>query len=206
MAEALEIGAERAEEAVDVLAEAFLDYPVMRYVVGDAGADYRRRQREFVRFIVAARFLRRDRVLGIEGADGALVAVAGLVPPDPPPPPPALAERRARLWRELGDAARVRHEAFGEATQRFKPSVPHVYLMIVGVRRAAAGAGLGRALLDAVHAGSAADPRSRGVALTTEDPANVPLYEHFGYRILGRAELGPLSSWILFRQEPGVGG
>jgi len=202
MVEPSEIGPERAGEVVDVLAEAFHDYPVMRYVVGEAGADYDRRQRELVGFFVAARVLRADPVLGLEGTDGSLAAVATLVPPEAPEPPsPELEERREGLWRDLGDDARARYEAFGDATARFKPAQPHLYLSMIGVRRAAAGRGLARGLLDAVHARSERDPRSRGVALTTEDPVNVPLYEHFGYRILGRAEIGPLTTWIFFRSS-----
>jgi hypothetical protein len=40
------------------------------------------------------------------------------------------------------------------------------------------------------------------VTLTTEDPVNVPLYQRFGYRILGHVEVGAdLESWGFFREE-----
>jgi hypothetical protein len=51
------------QEAVDVLSEAFFDYPVMRYVIGDVGEDYSRRLRHLVSFFTEARFTRKDLVL-----------------------------------------------------------------------------------------------------------------------------------------------
>ena len=41
-----------------------------------------------------------------------------------------------------------------------------------------------------------------GVTLTTEDPSNVPLYEHFGYQVVGHARVAPgLESWGFFRHD-----
>ena len=68
---------------------------------------------------------------------------------------------------------------------------------------AARGTGQGRALLDHVHAMSAAHPQSPGVSLSTEVPGNVPMYEHFGYRVVGSARVAPeLTTWVMFRRDP----
>ncbi len=61
--------------------------------------------------------------------------------------------------------------------------------------------------MDHVHLMSRQDASSEGVTLTTEDPANVPLYEHFGYRVVGHARLSPeLDTWGFFRPEPAQAG
>jgi hypothetical protein len=38
------------------------------------------------------------------------------------------------------------------------------------------------------------------VTLSTEDPANVPLYQHFGYQVTGHTRVAPaLEAWVFFR-------
>ena len=39
--------------------------------------------------------------------------------------------------------------------------------------------------------------------MTTQHPANVPLYEHCGYRVVGRERLGDRDPWCLFRPNGG---
>lgn len=191
----------RAEDAVAVLCEAFHDYPVMRFVIGDAGGAYDRRLHALVGFFVAARFLRGEP--GFVVADeGRAVATALLTPPGQRDPPPALLERREQVWRELGDDARRRYDALGTVWQRFAVAEDHYHLNMIGVRRSHAGRGLGRLLLKTVHDLSARDPDSAGVTLTTEDPRNVPLYEHFGYRVVGRATVeDAVETWGFFRPD-----
>jgi GNAT superfamily N-acetyltransferase len=64
------------------------------------------------------------------------------------------------------------------------------------------GRGYGRALLERVHAMSREHPDSRGVTLTTESPASVPLYEHMGYRVVGHGQIAPgLETWGFFRPD-----
>ena len=187
------------DEAVDVLCDAFFDYPVMRYLLGDAGDDYGRRLRLLVEFFTRARHLRGDLVWAVR-AEGKISGVANIVCPDTLAPP-ELDEARCQLWAELGEAVRRKYEAFGEATATFRISEPHYHLSMIGVRTEHAGRGIGRRLLDALHSWSAADSGSVGVSLTTEDPTNVALYEHFGYEIVGRAEVGDFTSWSFFRRD-----
>lgn len=189
----------QVSQAVDVLCNAFHDYPVMRYVIGPVGGDYDRRLRTLVNFFVMARVWRDDPILGVSNGSE-LIAVATLTLPGKRQPPAALAQLREAVWRELGDAARLRYEAFGQATQKFDMKQPHYHLNMIGVRRSHAGQGLARLLLDAVHAMSNRDPVSLGVTLTTEDFQNVSLYRHFGYQVAGHARVdAQLETWSLFR-------
>jgi ribosomal protein S18 acetylase RimI-like enzyme len=195
--------ASEIEQVVEVLRDAFHDYPVMRYVIGLEGVEYERRLRTLIEFFLQARVSRNEPVLGI-AEDEMIVAAALVSLPGSGPPPAALATHRERVWRQLGADARARYEAFGAATQPFAIERPHHHLNMIGVRRSYAGRGLARRLLEAVHEMSREDPGSCGVTLTTELWANVGLYEHFGYRVTGHARVSHmLDTWGMFRADDG---
>jgi GNAT superfamily N-acetyltransferase len=189
----------QTDDAVSVLCDAFRDYPVMRYVLGSSKG-YDRRLRTLIGFFVSARVFRDEPVLGIHDPDGTLAATAIVSLPGERPAPDALAVRREEVWAELGAAERERYEACGAAWAKFTVASPNYHLTMIGVRRSHVGRGLGRKLLESVHQLSDADELSCGVTLTTETPQNLPLYEHFGYRLLGRAHVGEgLDTWAFFR-------
>lgn len=48
---------------------------------------------------------------------------------------------------------------------------------------------------------SAREPRSKGVCLETENPRNVPFYEHIGYRVIARNRYAGLEITTLFRPD-----
>jgi len=195
----------RAEEAVDVLCDAFRDYPVFRHVIAEAGDEYDERLRALIGFFVAARFHRDEPVLAVSDA-GRSVAVAIVTPPVQRDSPPALAEHREAVWRRLGAAARERYEAMGDSWQQYAIEEPHYHLNMVGVRRSHSGRGLGRRLIEAVHEMSLRDSRSTGVSLTTEIESNVALYLHFGYELVGHVQGGDApDTWVFLRRDQGEG-
>jgi len=197
------LSASDAPSVTEVLCEAFHDYPVMRWVLEGTGAHYEERLARMVGFFVAARVYRREPLLGIDHGDR-LGAVAVLSDPAGPPSPPALGLEREAVWADLGAEARARYEAFGAVYAPLIVTRPHVHLNMIGTRREARGRGYGKALLEFVHAWSAADPTSEGVSLTTEDPGNVPLYESFGYEVTGHARVTPeIETWAFFRKDFG---
>ena len=192
---------ESVADVVDVLCDAFADYPVMRYVLGPENGDYETDLRKLIDLFVMARDFREEHLLGIR--DGADLAAAAIVSrPDGSPAPAEFLEYRQRVWTELGAEAEARYEAFGQACAPFQPEVPHLHLNMIGVRAGAQGRGLGRELLEHVHQLSVADSESHGVSLTTEVEANIVLYEHFGYRLVGQARVSPeLRSWGFWRPD-----
>jgi GNAT superfamily N-acetyltransferase len=190
------------DEAADVLCDAFRDYPVMRYVIGDAEPAYVSRLRSLITFFSTARVLNGDPVLGVEAADGTLVGAANISRPSARQPSPQLAARREALWQELGGDALARYESLTAIWQTFAFEPTHYHLNSIGVRRSYQGRGVARLLLDAVHAMSASAPDSCGVSLTTEVAGNVPLYQHVGYIQIGHAVVpGALETWALFRPD-----
>jgi GNAT superfamily N-acetyltransferase len=191
--------AERAPDVIAAFVDAFRDYPVMRHVVGAAGSDDDRRLERLVEFFVMNRVWRGEPVLGIVDGD-AVVAAATVTPPGTRAVPAEVASSREALWRDLGNDARGRYEELGTAWARFAVAEPHHHLNMIGVRRSHEGRGLARTLLDAVHAMSDADSGSAGVSLTTEHADNVPLYQHFGYAVIGHVKIAPdLESWTFMR-------
>jgi GNAT superfamily N-acetyltransferase len=210
----LTLGAEDVPDVTRVLCEAFYDYPVMRYVVGDSHGDYERRQRTLVHFFVTARVLRDEVILGVmDGGAGSedrsgvvgggnLSATALVSYPGPGGNPEELATLRDGVWSDLGPESRSRYEAFSAACAPFEVNVPHIHLNMIGVTRAAQGSGLGRDLIEHVHFLSEENGASQGVTLTTEDPSNVALYEHFGYEVVGHSRVSSgLETWGFFRPD-----
>jgi ribosomal protein S18 acetylase RimI-like enzyme len=186
------------EQVVEVLAEAFGDYPMLRYLIGVEGDAFTGRLRTLLTFFVAARRARAEPLLGVRADDGwAAVALATL--PDAVAPPGALDAARERTWRLLGAAARVRYEDLGRRWQRLAVAEPHLHLNLVGVRTAHRGRGLGVALVQSIVDRSLAHPTSCGVALTTETEANVGFYRSLGFEVRGEVEAAPgLRSWVMF--------
>lgn len=193
---------ERSAEAVDVLCEAFYDYPFMRFVIESVGDDYEPHLRALIDFFTFARLVNDDLVLAATSAEGRVVGVANVTLPGPRRSISELTVRRSQLWDRIGLDAQARYESYGKVCEPFWTASSHYHANMIGVRRASAGQGIGRLLLDAVHDASRRDPRSDGVALTTEDPQNVALYEHLGYHVTGTAHISStLRTWGFFRPD-----
>lgn len=193
-----QVPARELPQVVDVLCEAFHDYPVMRFVLGSSN-DYDDRLRQLVHFFASARVHRNELMLAVRDESG-WRGVALVSYPGRSTEPGSLALLRESTWRALGDDARERYEAFGTACGPLFREDIHLHVNMIGTRTAARGQGLARRLLDAVHELSEDDAESSGVSLSTEDPQNVPLYEHLGYRVTGTADVTPkLKTWALFR-------
>lgn len=191
---------EARAEVVAVLSAAFVDYPVMRYVVGREGSRYRVRLEELIGHFCDRRFARGWPVLGAL-VDGVLVGVATVNPPRPQPAPAALRESFERLREALGDAAIARLEAFEAASDGNEPPYPHHFVGMLGVHPEHQGRGHARVLLDAVQDLSRADPESTAVALSTEESDNLAFYRHLGFELIGDTRVGELQTWGLARRD-----
>lgn len=197
----IELDAQATPQVVDLLCEAFFDYPLMRFVVGPDDEGYGERLRRLIHLFVARRVLCGDRLLGL-GHRTDFDAAAIVSRPPQFAESPEFRELHATIWQSLGEAARLRYEAYAIAVGGFDFERPHIYVNMIGTRRRSRGTGLGRLLLERVHRFSADDPDSVGVSLTTEWLPNVSFYRHLGYRVVGEREFAPgLKSWGLFRRD-----
>lgn len=189
--------------ATDVLVDAFTGYPYFDYVLGDSGNNYQHHLNLLNTFYSRARFARDEYVLGLfDEARLAGVALVGIA--DGRTTPENLDPVRDAIWAEIGGQAKDRDKEFEAVCSRFELPQPRMLLDMLAVRRADHGRGFGRALLEATHKLSSEWPGSVGVSLTTETPTNVKLYQHFGYEVVGRGEVGSaFTSWTMFRPEQG---
>jgi hypothetical protein len=135
------LGFDDLAEIVDVLSDAFRDYPVMRYVLDGAGP-YDAGLRRLVELFVSGRAYRNEPMIGLHASNGKIIGAATMTLPKPQEPPASFLAVRESIWSELGARARARYEAFAAATHRFTIPSPHHHLNMIGVRGTHQGRGL----------------------------------------------------------------
>lgn len=186
---------EAREFAVDVLCESFRTYPIMQFVLGpEMGQEDRRRS--LIGFFVDVRYAMNWPVLGLVNGDE-LVAVALVNEPHDRSFLERFREGIARVKQELGEAAFTRLERFEKAAEGNEPLERHYFVGMMGVLPEHQGKGHARMLLEYVRQ-LAIDAGCAGIALSTEDPRNLPFYEHIGFEIVGEATVDDLSTWSLW--------
>jgi GNAT superfamily N-acetyltransferase len=65
------------------------------------------------------------------------------------------------------------------------------------------GQGIGRLLLEHIHAHCDPDQHASGIYLYTGDEHNTQIYQRFGYHVLQTSQGGALTVWHMFRPRPG---
>jgi len=192
---------EKITEVTNVLCEAFYNYPVMKYVLGEK-QDYDTRLRKAVTFFVSARALRKEPLLDIYNSENKLVAAATVTLPGEIPLPPELFNLRDELWAEVGSEEKARYENYGNVAFGLLPKEPHHHLNMIGVRNAYQGKGLARQLINKVEELVSAHPTSAGLSLNTEVEANVKFYLHLGFELLGEANVDKnIVTWGFFKAK-----
>lgn len=188
------LGAEDLAEAIDVLSDAFGADPLMHYLFdGDPMGTA-----SLAGYACAWRLAVGWPVLGVRAEDGALLGVASLSCPGESPLQ-AASDAAEQVFREsVTPEAWQRYLAYVDASSIGVPPGRCHYLGMIGVASSVRGQGVGKVLIDAVHALSEEDEESTGVWLDTERPENVRWYERQGYRILAVNPLGPLAVTLMF--------
>ena len=188
-------------DIVEVLCDSFADYPVLKYVLKDAGTDFDSHLRLLILFFVEAPVFRNEWMIGIR-IGSQLVATAVISKRDGMPAPATSTRIREGVWTELGESAYRRYSAFGAATDPFEVDWPHLHINMIGIRQSLQGSGYGRLLMEYAHHMSAADPHSGGITLTTENEDNISFYKRLGYEVVGSAVVSDdLTSWGFYREN-----
>ncbi len=86
-------------------------------------------------------------------------------------------------------------------TASVRPKHPHYYLVFIGIAPEAQGRGIGRTILEEIHAKVDADPESLGIGLDTENEANVAYYEKFGYKLIEKRTIDQVTVYAMFRNS-----
>jgi len=202
LSEVFELEESHAEEAVELLVLAFETDPAYRYFCDAERPGYLRRLGMLFR---SGRRLQRSSgqpVLGV--LSGQRLAGLAMIQ-EPGATVSARAQLRWLLEMALFMGPRVPWRILRDirVAEAARPAEPHFYLPILAVHPDFQGSGCGRALLEALQSRSGRHPRSTGVCLETENPDNVPFYEHIGYRAIARNTVAGLEITTLFRAHEG---
>jgi GNAT superfamily N-acetyltransferase len=188
------------EDAVRVLASAFHEYPVMRYILKSGGEKYETDLKALMEFFCESRLTREFPLLGIR-TSGKLVAAAGINEPEYKPRSPELNKIFNELTNTIGEEAITRYQSYEKQSNPKGLDGPHYFLGIIGVMQGHQGKGYAKKIIEEVQRMSETHPTSKGVCLCTEDPPNVPLYEHIGYKVVSEADVGNIHTWAMFREN-----
>ncbi|WP_409061641.1 GNAT family N-acetyltransferase [Streptomyces sp. SYP-A7185] len=175
-----------------VLARAFEDDPMMRWFFPDGAT----RDAGLARYF-ATLFTRQYVRHGV--CEHTASAAAFWVPPGAQDKAVPDAETVQELVELLGDRAALFQQATAAAAGQ-GPQEPHWYLAVIGADPAAQGQGQGAALLRSGLARADAD--GLPVHLESSKPSNLPVYEHFGFTVLGEVRLpgGGPTLWSMRRE------
>lgn len=101
-----------------------------------------------------------------------------------------------------GVAPDLQQEAFAvlEQVGAGHPQVPHWYLPAIGVEPLSQGRGYGSVLL--AHGLSVCDQDHVAAYLEATNPANIPLYQRFGYEVCGEIQAGSSPVITAMFREP----
>lgn len=205
ISEIVSLTEEWVDEAGEVLADAFHDYPLTRYLFEGSGARYHVELRSSFRLDCLYRVELGWPFLGAL-ADGKLVGVALVVGLNRSPEDTALHKMESSLLASFEAQTATRLREYGDMKARHKPRRRHMYLESIGVLAGHRGEGHAGRLLRRVHQISETTPRSAGVGLDTQLPGNLPLYQHFGYEVTDETSMGNVPVWFMFRpnqERPG---
>lgn len=191
----VELSNKTLDEASSVLALAFEHDPMVNYVLTQQTHEQR------CAFFIHMCEVRYDLEWPILGYyhNSKLVGVVLASEPEVKNWPSSLMRSYMRLGDEIGPDAVKRLEAYTQLASRHRLKEPHYYIGVVGVIPEYRGRGYGTHLMEAVQTRSRQHPTSTGVMLETENPVNLPYYQHIGYHIIAEDKLGPNSIWSMFR-------
>jgi len=195
--EILRLTREDKPKAVHVLAESFRDYPVMRYVLRDSGVMYESHLKSLVGSFCEIRLTQGWPLLGLT-EDNLIKAVAGINEPGKMPYEEKFNLAFDKLKNEIGKGAYQRLDNFEAACALLEPSTPHYFLGIIGVLPECQGMGFAQKLIDEVKSMSKKHTESQGVALSTENPRNIPYYQKHSFQVTGESDVEELHTWLMY--------
>ena len=178
----------------DLLADAFVNDPVVRWILPTPEYDQR-----LFEVDIGYAYLAHKHSWLLENGSGA----ACWLPPGEKPlsaPLPVLIRTFAPMLLKFGFKAAKRGHLLDQAFERYRPQEPHYYLHMLGARQAMQGRGIGSALLK--QGLSVVDQHNMPAYLESSHINNVPLYERHGFKVINQAKLGGdgPTVWYMWRE------
>lgn len=178
-------------QTVDVVVRAFNEDPATRWIFPDPDV-YESSFPELVRSF-AGRAFEENSAYFVEGFFGAAL----WLPPGIHPDEPAVI---ALLNRTVPESNQQDVFAVFEQMGNFHPNEPHWYLPLIGVDPDHQGKGYGSALME--HALIPCDRENKLAYLESSNARNVPLYERYGFEVIGSIQAGTSPPIIPMLRKP----
>lgn len=178
-------------QAVAVVTLAFSTDPAARWIYPDSH-DYLTHFPKFIRAFAGRAFECQSAYYVGDFAGAAL-----WLPPDVQPNEDAL----IRLFEDTV-ADEIKEDLFSAFEQmgNYHPNEPHWYLPMIGVDTFKQGKGYGSALMQ--YALIRCDSDNKLAYLESSNPGNIPLYERFGFELLGTIQVGSSPPVFPMLREP----
>ena len=171
--------ASEGEAVLDTLMLAFSTDPCMRYLLASPHAFFKG-FRPFATGMGGAALAAGTAWLAGDGAAAALWL------------PPGVTSDREAMLAVIGELAREEKlpvlGEVGDTMARYHPAEPHWYLAMIGVDPARQGQGYGSAILK--QSLRRCDEDGVMAYLESSNPKNVPLYERYGFEVMGFVQPG----------------
>ena len=205
MSDAVLIRELRSSDRADfiaVMAEAFEKDPLFLTAFGARGeGGWERRVASFLSFMFDMNRLMQGTPRGLF-VNGRLCACVLLDPPVSRLASAAGAFASALRFVPVASTLPMRATAFlntyTKRTRVAAPRGPHGYLVMIGVLPQMQGCGFGRRMVEDAITRTRDDPSATGIALDTENDANVRLYEGWGFRKRASLDLGGVHAHCMF--------
>lgn len=191
---------------IALMSSAFARDPLFLHAFGDLETDFKARERvaAFLSFMFDKSFTLNEEIWGAYQNESLVGAYAAERPQSGKL---HLWESVRLVWRLIPFCFRLPGKTliflndYMRVTRSAAPSMPHHYLIMIGVDPKAQGQGIGKALLSHLFGLAESDKRSQGIALDTENGENVGLYRKFGFTLSHEAKIGSLPVYCLFYRK-----
>jgi ribosomal protein S18 acetylase RimI-like enzyme len=167
------------EQAIAVILLAFATDPAARWAFPDPQM-YLTHFPEFISALADNAF-ERGTAYYVDGFSGAALWL-------PPGVAPREDKMAALIQRTIPEQKQKEMFAVTEQMGNYHPHEPHWYLPFIGVDAVYQGKGYGSALMQ--HSLIPCDLENKLAYLESSNPRNIPLYERYGFELLGKIQVG----------------
>jgi ribosomal protein S18 acetylase RimI-like enzyme len=185
------IRSSEAAAATGVITLAFSTDPVARWMYPDP-EQYLRHFPEFVRAFAGGSFDKGSAYLAKDGGGAALWLPPGVEPDEDP--------LIGLFWSSTSDEVQKDLFPIFDQMAEFHPRYPHWYLPMIGVEPGRQGSGIGSALLQ--HTLANCDADGLPAYLESSNQMNIPLYERFGFEVIGTIRSGDAPPMFPMLRKP----
>ncbi|UTR15431.1 GNAT family N-acetyltransferase [Salipaludibacillus sp. LMS25] len=191
------------KQSSKLLGTAFSHDPLFNYLFGSHSKD---RISQFFHFVLAYNHIKKQLIIG-KKEHGFLQGVACIEKPQSPKMT-QLVLTQIKVFILIWQLAfQVKWSTFKKVNDYMKilnnqrPAERHHYLVCIGVAHKEQGKGIGKNLLSFIHEIVDNDPLSTGIALDTENAANIAFYKSFGYHLIREQSLSTITVYTMFRSK-----